>query len=237
MIYRPNLAYIHHVAYGGYADAVAPGVLALLEPHHGGTILELGCGSGALTRHLIEAGHDVIATDASEHMLDLARAEIPHGDFRVLTLPHDPIPEADAIVSVGHAFSYLASGEDIEAGLRSCVSALRPGGLLAVDLLDLEYGEARSEPDTHAEVQDDWAIFLEKHLQAPDRYVRNTSTFVLIRDGTWLRDDETHTNTLIDVRTLATSIDGDGLTADVADSFGSEEPEKGFLVLIVHRSP
>ena len=31
----------------------------------GARVLELGCGSGTLTRHLVEAGHRVVATDAS----------------------------------------------------------------------------------------------------------------------------------------------------------------------------
>jgi len=38
----------------------------------GGLILELGCGSGALTRHLLAACHRVIATDASPDLLALA---------------------------------------------------------------------------------------------------------------------------------------------------------------------
>ncbi len=66
---------MHHLGFGFHADACAPGILALLEPvrDRGGLVLELGCGSGLLTRHLIDAGHRVIATDASSAMLELAR--------------------------------------------------------------------------------------------------------------------------------------------------------------------
>ena len=39
-----------------------------------GLVVELGCGSGLLTRFLVDAGHRVVATDASPAMLDLARA-------------------------------------------------------------------------------------------------------------------------------------------------------------------
>ncbi|MDQ3210654.1 MAG: class I SAM-dependent methyltransferase [Actinomycetota bacterium] len=50
------------------------GILRLLEPvrEREGLVVELGCGSGLLTRHLLDAGHRVIATDASPSMLDLA---------------------------------------------------------------------------------------------------------------------------------------------------------------------
>lgn len=79
------------MAYGDYADTCAPGVISMLEPYRGGIILELGCGSGALTKHLLDNGHQVIATDASSAMLDIARETIPRPDFRPLALPDDPI--------------------------------------------------------------------------------------------------------------------------------------------------
>ena len=65
--YRRDLARVHHLGYGFHADACAPGILALLEPlrERGGLVLELGCGSGLLMRHLTQAGHRVVATDAS----------------------------------------------------------------------------------------------------------------------------------------------------------------------------
>jgi methylase of polypeptide subunit release factors len=52
-----------------------PGILELLGPvrERNGVVVELGRGSGLLTRYLVEAGHRVIATDASPAMLDIAR--------------------------------------------------------------------------------------------------------------------------------------------------------------------
>ena len=64
-------------------------------------MLEFGCGSVALTRHLLAAaGYRVIATGASPDMLDLARAALGgEADLRRLALPDDPLPAADAIAS------------------------------------------------------------------------------------------------------------------------------------------
>jgi len=57
--YQPDLALIHHRGFGFHADACAPGILRLLEPvrERRGLVLELGCGSGLLTRRLVEAVH------------------------------------------------------------------------------------------------------------------------------------------------------------------------------------
>src|SRR5213594_3656912 len=94
--YRQDLALVHHLGFGFHADACAPGILALLEPvrERGGLVLEVGCGSGLLTRHLVDAGHRVVATDASPAMVELAKEHAAGAqDVRVLVLPDDPLPE------------------------------------------------------------------------------------------------------------------------------------------------
>ena len=79
---------MHALGYGQHGDNCAPGILDLLAPVRGGLVLELGCGAGALTRHLLAAGHRVIATDASAAMLSLARSELgADADLRRLCCP------------------------------------------------------------------------------------------------------------------------------------------------------
>lgn len=86
---------MHHLGFGFHADACAPGILARLAPvlDRDGLVLELGCGSGLLTRHLVDAGHRVIAADASPAMVELARlagsgVEVTvQGSFGAVTLP------------------------------------------------------------------------------------------------------------------------------------------------------
>ena len=119
--YRPDLARVHHEGFAFHADGAAPGIVELLEPvrERGGLVVELGCGSGLLTRHLVDAGLRVIATDASPAMLDLARTVAPGAAaIERLTLPDDPIPECDAVVSVGHALNYLPDAGSIDRALR-----------------------------------------------------------------------------------------------------------------------
>ena len=127
--YRRDLALVHHRGFGFHADACAPGVLALLEPvlDADGLVVEIGCGSGLLTRYLIDAGHRVIATDASPAMLDLARDVAGDAqEIRRLTLPDDPIPAADAIVGVGHALNYLPDADAIDRALIAIAGVVEP---------------------------------------------------------------------------------------------------------------
>jgi SAM-dependent methyltransferase len=233
------MALIHHRGFGFHARACAPGILALLEPvrSRDGLVLELGCGSGLLTRELTAAGHRVIATDASPAMLELARSYAPASeDIRALVLPEDPLPQADAVVCLGHVLNYLPDEAAVDKALTAIARALRPGGLLALDICDLEYGRARHDAPAAADAGRDWAIITQFALPAPNRFIRQITTFVLSSDGSWRRDDETHRNVLIDTARLPALLAAEGVQVTVAAAFGAEQLPTGLRVLIGHRT-
>jgi SAM-dependent methyltransferase len=236
--YRRDLALVHHRGFGFHAHACAPGILELLEPvrERGGVVVELGCGSGLLTRHLLNAGHRVIATDASPAMVDLAR-EVATGaeDISQVVLPDDPLPPADAVVSVGHVLNYLPDESAIDRALVAVAQALRPGGVLAIDLCDLEWGEARRDAPDLGRVSDDWAIITKFSVPSRNRFVREMTTFLRNEDGSWRRDDERHDNVLIDTTLVPALLGNNGLQVTVASSFGTERLPVGLRALIGYR--
>jgi len=235
--YRHDLALVHERGFGFHGERCAPGVLALLEPVRGGLVLEIGCGTGALTRNLLGAGHRVLATDASPAMLELAREALgPSAELARLTLPDDPLPEADAIVSVGHAVSYLASADEVGRALTAMAAALRPGGVLAIDICDLEWGTARTNAGNLGRAGADWAIITEFSMPAPDRFVRDITTFVPNGRGAWRRDNEHHENVLVDTSRIPELLRPHGVSASVRSSFGEEQLPPGLKTVIGIRS-
>ena len=236
--YRRDLALIHHRGFGFHAQACAPGILRLLEPVRArdAVVLELGCGSGLLTKELTAAGHRVIATDASPAMLDLARSYAPAADVRTLVLPGDPLPAADTVVSVGHVLSHLPVEHAIDRALTAIARALRPGGLFAIDICDLAYGQARHDAPNASQVHDDWTIITQCSLPAPHLFVRQITTFVRDDDGSWRRDDERHHNALIDTARVPALLAAEGIQVPMAAAFGTEQLPTGLRVLIGQRA-
>jgi SAM-dependent methyltransferase len=233
--YQQDLALVHDRGYGHHGDRCAPGILALLPPD--ALVLELGCGAGALTRHLLTAGHQVIATDASEAMLERARTALGGAaDLRRLSLPDDPLPAADAIVSVGHAISYLADAAAVGRALAAMAGALRPGGVLAFDVCDLEFGRIRAGEPNFARVGPDWAVITEFSAPAPDRFVRDITTFVPDGAGAWRRSREHHENVLVDTSLIPDLLAAHGVTAAVGTSFGAAELPPGLHAVTGVRS-
>jgi SAM-dependent methyltransferase len=236
--YKTDLARIHHLGFAFHADRCAPGLLAFLEPtlERNGVVVEIGCGTGLLTLHLVDAGHRVIATDASPPMLDVARDVVPDAqDILRVTLPDDPIPAADAIVGVGHALNYLPDAQSLDRALVAIAAALRPGGLLAIDLCGLDYGEARRGNPSIGRVGDDWAIVTEFPATTPDHFLRQMAMFTRNDDGSWRRDDERHDNVLVDIGHVLALLGEHGIEATADASFGSETLPVGLYAIKGHR--
>ena len=93
------------------------------------TVLDLGAGTGKLTRALATRGLEVFAVDPSSNMLDQLRAAIPSATVTVGTAEDIPLADAsvDAIV-VGQAWHWV----DQDAALPSVARVLRPGGTLGL---------------------------------------------------------------------------------------------------------
>ena len=49
-------------------------LLSLLDPQPGESILDLGCGTGHLTKAIAESGAHVVGLDSSPSMIEVARA-------------------------------------------------------------------------------------------------------------------------------------------------------------------
>jgi SAM-dependent methyltransferase len=157
-------------------------------------------------------------------------------DLRLLVLPDDPIPAADAIVSVGHVLSYLPDEAAIRRALSAICRALHPGGVFALDICDLKWGETRRNAPLSTSVDDDWVLVSRFSVRAPNRFVREMTTFLRGEDGTWRRDDERHDNALIDTAYVPELLREYGVDATLGSSFGDEDLPAGLVTIIGHRS-
>lgn len=98
-------------------------------------ILDLGCGTGLLTRELAVGGRQVIGIDPAPAMLAFARqqpgaerVEWREGDSRALGTP-----DADLAVMTGNVAQIFLDDDHWAATLSDLHAALRPGGVLAFE--------------------------------------------------------------------------------------------------------
>ncbi len=107
-------------------------------PRPGAHVLEIGCGTGAVTEQLVARGAVVTALDQNPEMLELARKrlrEAPNGSLTFLestAAEIDGLPEAGFDVVVASlCFSEMSESERAYV-LKAAFQRLRPEGILAV---------------------------------------------------------------------------------------------------------
>ncbi len=112
-----------------------------------GLVLELGCGTGKMTRLLAQAGYDMIGVDSSQEMLQVAREQ----EWDILYL-HQDMREFElygtvrAVVCVCDSLNYILEEEDLLAVFSLVNNYLDPGGVFIFDMNTLyKYREILGE--------------------------------------------------------------------------------------------
>ena len=122
--YARNFSFVHE-----YGNAV----LELLHITPGMTVLDLGCGNGALTAKLRELGCEPVGMDASKEQLDKARELYPDLPF-ALGDATDFALEAPVDAVFSNAVFHWIDREKQPQMLACIAKALKPGGQLVFEM-------------------------------------------------------------------------------------------------------
>lgn len=104
-----------------------------------GLVLELGCGTGNMTRLLCSHGYDMIAIDNSEEMLMIARDKAMDETMDILYLLQDMrsfelYGTVRAVVSICDSMNYITEPEELCQVFRLVNNYLDPGGVFIFDM-------------------------------------------------------------------------------------------------------
>jgi len=118
-------------------DKSADFYLGLAQRIGAKTLLDLGCGTGTVTRGIVKAiGGSGVGADPAQPMLDVARrnttdeaVEWIQGDARELRLGR----QFDLVIMTGHAFQAFLTEADQVALFRTAAAHLAPEGRFAFD--------------------------------------------------------------------------------------------------------
>lgn len=105
-------------------------------------VLDCACGTGAQTLYLLEKGFEMMASDYSPEMLEVAKRKIKDKGFTCQTAVNDvrSLPyenEFDALIFMFSAFNHLLTTDDVLRALVFMKNALVPGGIAVIDIANL----------------------------------------------------------------------------------------------------
>ena len=127
-------AYDRHV--GRYGAQLAAGLVDVAGIRAGQSVLDVGCGPGALTRALAErtGPANVAAVDPSAAFAEACRTRVPGADVRVGVGEQLPFPDATFDAVLAQLVVQLMADRD--AGVAEMVRVTRPGGVVAACVWD-----------------------------------------------------------------------------------------------------
>jgi SAM-dependent methyltransferase len=144
-------------AYRRLADILRPGLAAL----------DVGCGTGAVTRGMAEAVAPegrVVGTDVNARFIDEARrthGDIPGLSFAICDAQRLPFRDRFDVVTAARMLQWLANPL---AALRSMAAALKPGGWMAI--LDYNHEKIVWHPPPPQSMQTFYRAFLRWRAEA-----------------------------------------------------------------------
>ncbi|MBL9087591.1 MAG: class I SAM-dependent methyltransferase [Planctomycetia bacterium] len=238
--YSDDLAYVHHVGFEGFAERAAPWILGGLRRAglRRGTVVDLGCGSGAFAARATAAGHRVVGIDVSPSMLAIARRRAPRATFRRGSFADAALPRCDAVVALGEVLGYRfdrrAGRPALRRLFRRVFDALAPGGMFVFDVAGP--GRATVEGANVRVVRgDDWVVLVRRR-EGRGRLVREIATFR--REGRgWRGTEETHVLVLFRPDQVLDDLAAAGFVGAQVAGFGRERFPAGLAGFVALKPP
>jgi len=222
-LYQADLAYIHATGFSTLARGAAPEIIRRLRAASAHRVLDVGCGAGALTALLVEAGFDVMGIDPSPDLLAVAGAAAPTARFIEASVYDIELPACDAILAVGEPLTYhndsAAADSKVESFFHAAAAALRPGGLLIFDVI--ETGDPSLAGRSWAS-GDDWAVLVEtREDQGARTLVRHIQAFRCV-GNLYRRGHEVHNVRLFDADALRGALSDAGFSVEARPAYGAQ---------------
>lgn len=189
-----------------------------------GLVLELGCGTGKMTRLLAKSGYDMIGVDNSEEMLQIARDA--GEDEGILYLLQDMrefelYGTVRAIVSICDSMNYILEEEDLLEVFRLVNNYLDPGGIFIFDMNTIyKYRELLGET-TICENRDEGSFIWDNYYDEEEQINQYDLTlFIKEEKELYRKYEETHFQRAYEVETVQRLLEEAGMEFVVAyDAF------------------
>lgn len=198
---------MEHIPYDEWANYIEK-----ILKEHGigkGLILELGCGTGNMTRKMADKGYDMIGIDYSEEMLTIARQRSEDRGDNILYLCQDMrdfelYGTVSAIICVCDSINYMLNEDDLSKVFRLASNYLDPHGLLIFDM-DTEYLYEEVLGDNTTYTNHEAGGFIWENNFYPDDMINEVNLTLYIKEADsdlFSKHEETHVRRAYKVDTI-----------------------------------
>jgi ubiquinone/menaquinone biosynthesis C-methylase UbiE len=203
------------------------------EVPDGGTVAEIGCGTGSALSRIAKKGYQCTGLDLSSDMLTMAyQKQVEEGTDIMYTCQDmrdfELAEETDCIYSIADSINYITSTEDL-TDVFTCVKRfLKETGVFIFDCKTEHLFRDLCADNTFAEIREDSAFIWDNYYDEETRDNEyDLAVFVKTKDGSFKRFEETHIQHAFTIDEVKAAADAAGLkTVAVYDAFTEEEPKE-----------
>lgn len=212
-----------------------------------GLVLDLGCGTGTMTRLLSDKGFDMIGVDASDEMLQVAMAgslEAGQSESNAILYLCQDMREFElygtvkAVVSVCDSMNYITDEADFLHVLTLVNNYLDPDGLFIFDLNTPWHYMEELADNTFAESREDAAFIWDNYFDKESGINEYELTlFQKAEDGLFARNCECHYEKAYSLEEVKKLLEKAGMEfvrayADYSQNQYEEDSNVGRMVII-----
>ena len=205
-----------------------------------GLLLDLGCGTGKLTRYLAEKGYDMIGVDYSYEMLDIAKAQSGDGilylmqDMREFEL----YGTVRGIYSACDCVNYILEEDELREVFALANNYLDPGGIFVFDInTPYKYQELLGE-NTFAETREEGSFIWENYFDEEEQINEYDLTlYIKSEEESFQRFQEVHYQRSYELAKIKELLEDAGMEYVAAYDAYTKEPltEESEKMLIIAR--
>ncbi|MCT4542926.1 MAG: class I SAM-dependent methyltransferase [Vallitalea sp.] len=194
-------------------------------------MLDLGCGTGNITRLLANKCYDMIGIDNSYEMLSVAKEKSKDTDGDILYLLQDMrefelYGTVDCIVSICDSINYILEEQDLLQVFKLVNNYLDPKGLFIFDLNTCYKYKNILNDNTFAETNDESAYIWDNYYYEEESINEYDLTlFIKDSNNSYHRYSETHHQRMYELSIIKKLLHEAGLEfVDCFNAFTFEEP-------------
>lgn len=192
-------------------------IKGLLDEYHitSGTIADLGCGTGTLTRLLSDMGYDTIGVDNSLDMLEIAKDKSSEDilyllqDMRELEL----MEGLDAMISICDSINYITTPSDLIEVFKGVKAYLKNQGIFIFDFNSTHYYRDELGEQVIAEDREDISFIWDNYYDEDtciNEYI--LSLFIKEEDNLYRKYVEEHHQRSYTLSDIIDALKASGLT-------------------------
>ena len=197
-----------------------------------GLLLDLGCGTGKLTRLLAASGYDMIGVDNSEEMLEIAREHEEEGrENEILYLLQDMrefelYGTVRGVISICDSINYILEEADLRRVFELVNNYLDPKGIFIFDLNTVYKYRGLLGENTISESREESSFIWENWYDPADQVNEYDLTLFIRNDeGLYEKYEETHYQKAYALETVCQLIRQAGMKLEaIYDAFTFEKP-------------